>query len=54
MYPIKVDENYITNQLVHIKERLPYGIEGAATYQQLSLFDDMNFIPNQQVEEILL
>ncbi len=43
MYPIKLEENYITNQLVSIKERLPFGIEGSNLYQQLSLFDDMNF-----------
>lgn len=43
MYPIKLDENYITNQLVSIKERLPLGIGESDTYKQLSLFDDVNF-----------
>ncbi len=48
MYPIKIEENYLTNQLVHIKEKLPFGIEGTTTYQQLSLFDDVNFLNSQQ------
>lgn len=43
MYPIKIEENYITNQLVSIKEKLPLGIGDQITFQQLSLFDDVNF-----------
>ncbi|MGB8450984.1 MAG: putative DNA modification/repair radical SAM protein [Anaerocolumna sp.] len=43
MYPVKIEENYITNQLVSIKERLPLGIGESNLYQQLSLFDDNNF-----------
>ncbi len=43
IYPIKLEENYITNQLLSVKERLPYGIDGSNLYQQLSLFDDVNF-----------
>lgn len=43
MYPVKVEENYITNQLVSLKERLPLGIDGSNSYKQLSLFDDFNF-----------
>lgn len=43
MYPIKLEENYITNQLIHVKERLPLGIDGNNSYKQLSLFDDVNF-----------
>jgi putative DNA modification/repair radical SAM protein len=48
MYPVKIEENYITNQLVSIKERLPFGIDGSATYQQISLFDDVRFQPQNQ------
>ena len=43
MYPVKLEENYITNQLVSIKEKLPPGIGGGDLYSQLSLFDDVNF-----------
>jgi putative DNA modification/repair radical SAM protein len=43
MYQTKIDENYITNQLISVKERLPYGIDGSNSFQQLSLFDDVNF-----------
>jgi predicted DNA-binding helix-hairpin-helix protein len=43
MYPVKIEENYITNQLISIKEKLPPGIGGSDLYRQLSLFDDVNF-----------
>jgi len=43
MYPTKIEENYITNQLISLKEKLPLGIGDQITYQQLSLFDDVNF-----------
>lgn len=43
MYPTKIEENYITNQLIGLKEKLPLGIGDQITYQQLSLFDDVNF-----------
>ena len=41
MYPVKLDEDYITRNLLNTKERLPEEI-GGITYRQLSLFDDMN------------
>lgn len=40
MYPVKLDEDYITRNLLNTKERLPEGI-GGITYRQLTLFDDM-------------
>lgn len=43
MYPVKIEENFITRQLVALKDRLPLGIEKDITYQQLSLFDDASF-----------
>jgi putative DNA modification/repair radical SAM protein len=43
MYPTKIEENYITNQLIGLKEKLPLGIGEQITYQQMSLFDDVNF-----------
>lgn len=50
MYPTKIEENYIMNQLVGIKERLPYGISGDITFQQLSLFDDKNFVNQNYIQ----
>jgi putative DNA modification/repair radical SAM protein len=41
MYEIKIEEDYITRNLLNINEKLPSGI-GGVTYKQLSLFDDMN------------
>ena len=40
MYPVKIEENYITRNLLSVKERLPLDIQG---YQQISLFDDQQF-----------
>jgi len=44
MYPVKIDEDYITRQLLQVHEKLPYGVEKDITYRQLSLFDDVNFV----------
>ena len=43
MYPIKIDEDFITRELLSTKDRLPFGIDKDITYRQLSLFDDMKF-----------
>jgi len=37
MYPIRMDEDYITRNLLNTKEKLPDGM----SFRQLSLFDDM-------------
>lgn len=42
MYPVRIDEDYITRNLLHVKEKLPQGIDGM-TYRQISLFDDVRF-----------
>lgn len=42
MYPVKMEEDYLTRRLLDCKERLPFDADGA-TYKQLSLFDDQNF-----------
>ncbi|MDE6202224.1 MAG: putative DNA modification/repair radical SAM protein [Lachnospiraceae bacterium] len=39
MYPTKMEEDYITRNLIGEKERLPFDRDGM-TYRQLSLFDD--------------
>jgi len=48
MYPIKVEENFITRQLLELGGQLPFGLDKDITYQQLSLFDDMNFKSNRR------
>lgn len=39
MYPTKIEEDYITRNLISGKEKLPFDRDGM-TYKQLSLFDD--------------
>lgn len=48
MYKTKIEEDYITRNLLNTKERLPDSV-AAMNYQQLSLFDDVNFTGNQIV-----
>ena len=40
MYRIRMDEDYITRNLLNTKEKLPEGTE-SMSFRQLSLFDDM-------------
>lgn len=42
LYPTKIEEDYITRNLLTVKEKLPFDTSGI-TYKQLSLFDDKNF-----------
>ena len=48
MYKTKIEEDYITRNLLNTKESLPDSVAGM-NYQQLSLFDDVNFTGNQIV-----
>lgn len=48
MYKTKIEEDYITRNLLNTKERLPDSVAGM-NYKQLSLFDDVNFTGNQIV-----
>lgn len=55
MYPTKLEENYITSQMMQIKEKLPSNISAdGMTYEQLSLFDlNKMVLPSvQQVQMI--
>lgn len=45
MYPTKIEEDYITRNLLNVGERLPKEVVNMG-YQQLSLFDDMRFREN--------
>ena len=40
LYPIKIEEDYITRNLLYVKEKLPPQLQGDVTYRQISLFDD--------------
>lgn len=52
MYPVKIEEDYITGMLLRVKEKLPFEIETA--HRQLSLFDDAAFTAaNRQMESFL-
>lgn len=42
MYNTKIEEDYITRNLLSVKEKLPFDKDGV-TYRQLSLFDDVQF-----------
>lgn len=47
MYKTKIEEDYITRNLLAVKEKLPTEA-GGMTYRQLSLFDDVRFAPQRQ------
>lgn len=51
MYATKMEEDYITRNLLNTKEKLPDSVSGM-TYRQLSLFDDKNFTEHQVIELI--
>lgn len=42
MYQTKIEEDYITRNLLNVNERLPDSVSGM-TFKQLSLFDDVRF-----------
>ena len=44
LYKTRIEEDYISRNLLDIKERLPEGVcRDGMTYKQLSLFDDVKF-----------
>jgi len=47
MYNTRIEEDYITRNLLSVKEKLP-AEAGGMSYQQLSLFDDVRFAARQQ------
>lgn len=49
MYRTRLDEDYITRNLLNTKERLPDTVSGI-TYRQLSLFDDVNYTDSGAVQ----
>ena len=55
MYPTKIEEDYITRNLIQVKEKLPFSLDGT-TYRQVSLFDDATFLgkTNEQERQLAL
>ncbi|MEE1087169.1 MAG: putative DNA modification/repair radical SAM protein [Schaedlerella sp.] len=51
MYQTKIEEDYITRNLLNTKEKLPDSVYGM-NYRQLTLFDDMNFT-EKKIRQIL-
>lgn len=47
MYPTKLDEDYITRNLLNVREKLPEEVRNMG-YRQLSLFDDVEFGGNMK------
>ena len=47
MYPLRIEEDFITRQLLGVKEKLPAHLTEDVTYKQLSLFDDNIFMQEQ-------
>ena len=52
MYPTRLDEDYITRNLLNTGERLPDSVAGM-TYRQLSLFDDQRFFCQTEAGRIV-
>lgn len=40
MHPVRMEENYITNQLIDTEQKKNWEISSTSSYRQLSLFDD--------------
>lgn len=50
MYPTKIEEDYITRNLLYVQGKTPSYMQ-QMTYRQLSLFDDVNFRKEQIFDE---
>lgn len=48
MYKTKIEEDYITRNLLNLKEKIPIGANEVA-FKQLSLFDDVHFNPHPEI-----
>ncbi|MFR8033723.1 MAG: putative DNA modification/repair radical SAM protein [Lachnospiraceae bacterium] len=42
MHPVRMEENYITNQLTYTEQKKNWEISNTSSYRQLSLFDDQS------------
>ena len=48
MHQTKIDEDYITRQILQLENKKNWELEYSMTYQQLSLFDDKDFLEKNQ------
>ncbi len=53
MYNTKIEENYITNHLIHNENKFKRDIQGSDSFKQLSLFDDIDFNPLPEKQDII-
>ena len=51
MYPTKIEEDYITRNLLDTGEKLPQEVVNMG-YRQLSLFDDVRFDADKVIKAI--
>ena len=51
MYPTKLEQDYITRNIVNTGERLPDSVQGIS-YRQISLFDDVRFTGQEFVGKV--
>lgn len=56
MYPIKLDQDYITNRITGVEQKKNWELENHNSYRQLSLFDDyhVNASPTTADRQMLL
>lgn len=52
MHPTKIDEDYITSQMIGAEKRQVWDIENKNSYRQLSLFDDMKLTVNPTFSDV--
>lgn len=48
MHQTKIDEDYITRQILQLENKKNWELEYSMTFRQLSLFDDRNFLEKNQ------
>lgn len=52
MYRTKIEEDYITRNLLNVKERLPFDVDGV-TYKQITLFDTGLFPEENSFKKVI-
>lgn len=52
MYPVKVDQDFITSQLVGAERRKAWDISTSGSYRQMSMFDDGWLSPPPTVQDV--
>lgn len=53
LYKTKIEENFITNQLISVEHQKNWEIEHQSSFRQLSLFDDMNITIPPTIEDTI-